>query len=68
MAANPAPAYRAAYDAKIPFRLSVVKSESRMDATIRPSDIDEALGAARGILFGLLLCAPFWVGLFVVLF
>jgi hypothetical protein len=62
MAAYPTPVFGAAYEAKIPFGGNVVKSVPRMEATRFDADIGDGCGAARGILFGLLLCTPFWVG------
>ena len=66
MATSPMPAYRAA-DA-IPFRGSAVTAVPRMTATTLDADIDDGLGAARGMLVGLLPCAPFWVGVYAMLF
>jgi len=67
MATSPMSAYRHA-EAKIPFRVSLVTSTPRMEPTNRDIDMDDGRGAARGILFGLLLCAPFWVGVYAMLF
>ena len=67
MATSPMSAYRVA-EAEIPFRVSAVASVPRMRATTLDADIDDGSGAARGILFGLLLCGPFWVGVYVMLF
>ena len=39
-----------------------------MEATGLDADIGDGCGAARGILFGLLLCVPFWVGVYLMLF
>jgi len=39
-----------------------------MTATTLDADIDDGRGAARGILVGLLLCVPFWVGVYAMLF
>ena len=62
MAASPAPVYRVAHEAKILWRVSGVP---RIKATSLHAD---ECGAARGILFGLLLCAPFWVGVYLLVF
>ena len=67
MATSTMPAYRAA-DAEIPFRGSAVTSLPRMTATTLDAAIDDGLDAARGILVGLLLCAPFWAGVYAMLF
>ena len=66
MATSPMPAYRAT-DAEIPFRRSAVTSVPRMTATALDADIDDGRGAARGILVGLLLSVPFWVGVYAML-
>jgi hypothetical protein len=60
-------AYRVA-EAEIPFRVSVVTSVPRMEATSLDTDFRNGCDAAQGILLGLLLCAPFWVGVYVMLF
>jgi hypothetical protein len=67
MATSPVLAYQAA-EAKIPFRVRVITSVPRIEPTTLDADIDDGCGAARGIPFGLLLCAPFWVGLYAILF
>jgi len=65
MATSPMSAYRLA-EAKIPFR--VVTSVPRTEPTNPDTDMDHGCGAARGILFGLLLCVPFWVGVYAMVF
>jgi hypothetical protein len=40
----------------------------RIEPTSPDTGIDDGRGAARGILFGLLLCAPFWVGVYALFF
>jgi len=67
MATRSMPTYGAA-DAEIPFRGSAVTSVPRMTATTLDADHDDESGAARGILVGLVLCAPFWVGVYAMLF
>ena len=67
MATSPMSAYRVA-EAKFPFRVSVMTSVPLIERTRPDTDIEDGRGAARGILFGLLLCVPFWVGVFAVLF
>jgi hypothetical protein len=57
-------AYRAADDAKSPFRLRVVTSVPYKTVTTLDAYIDDGLGAFRGIPLALLLCAPFWVGVY----
>ena len=64
MATYRTPAYGAAYEAKIPSGVNVAKFVPRMEATGLDADIGDGCGAARGILFGLLLCTPFWVGVY----
>jgi hypothetical protein len=68
MAASPAPVHRVAHEAKILWRVSGVKSVPRMEATSLDADFRNGSDAAQGILFGLLLCAPFWVGVYAILF
>ena len=60
-------AYRVA-EAEIPVRVSVVTSVPRLEATSLDTDFRNGCAAAQGILFGLLLCVPFWVGVYVMLF
>jgi hypothetical protein len=67
MATSPVSAYRVA-EAKIPFRITVVTSAPRIEPTPLDADTDDGRGAARGILFGVLLCSPFWVGVYAMLF
>jgi hypothetical protein len=67
MATSPMSADRAA-EVKTPFRVSVITSVPRIKPTTLDADINDGCGAARGILFGLLLCTPFWVGLYAMLF
>jgi hypothetical protein len=67
MATSPMSAHRVA-EATIPFRVSVVTSVPRIEPTTLDADIDDGCGAARGIFFGLLLCVPFWVGVYAMLF
>ena len=66
MATSPMRAYRAA-DAEIPFRGRSLTAVPRMTATTLDADIDDGRGAARGILVGLLLSVPFWVGVYAML-
>ena len=62
MATSPISAYRVAPE-EIPFRVNVVTSMPR------DADSDDGYSPARGILVGLLLCVPFWVGVvYVMLF
>jgi hypothetical protein len=67
MATSPMSAYRVA-EATIPVRVSVVTFVPRIEPTTLDADIDDGCGAARGILFGVLLCAPFWVGVSLMVF
>jgi hypothetical protein len=67
MATNAIPANLDAYEAEIPFRGSIVTSVPRIEPTV-DADLDDGCGAAQGILIGLLLCAPFWVGILAMLF
>jgi hypothetical protein len=60
--------YRVAHESQIPFGVNVVTSVPRIESTGPDARIDDGCGAARGIFFGLLLCAPFWVGVYVMLF
>ena len=64
MAASLAPVYRVAHEAKTLCRVGAVTSVPRITATSLHADTVDRCGAARGILFGLLLCAPFWVGIY----
>ncbi len=68
MATGAMSAYRVAHESQIPLRVSVVISVPRIEATSSETGIDDGRGAARGILVGLLLCAPFWVGVYALLF
>jgi hypothetical protein len=68
MAARPTPVYRPAHEAEMFFRLGVVTTVPRREATRLDDDIANRLGAAGGILFGVLLCSPFWVGVYAMLF
>ena len=68
MANSPMAAYRAVDESQIPFRVSVVTSVPRIEPRSPDNDIDDGRGAARGILVGLLLCVPFWVGVYAMLF
>ena len=56
-----------AYDAEIPFIRVASKPVRRIPAT-DPLDAHDPLGASRGILFALLLCVPFWVGVTLMVF
>jgi hypothetical protein len=67
MATKAMSAYRGA-EVKTPFRVSVITSVPRSEPTTLDADIDDGCGAARGILFALLLGAPFWVGLYAIIF
>jgi hypothetical protein len=67
MASSPMTTHRVAA-AKIPFRVSAVTSVPRIDPTSPHTHIDDGRSPARGILFGLLLCVPFWVGVLAILF
>ena len=60
-------AYRVA-EAEIPMRVSVVTSVPRMEATTFDDDFRNGLDAAQGIFVGLLLCVPFWVGVYLLIF
>ena len=66
VATSPMSASRVA-EAGIPFRVTAIESVARIEPTL-DADIDDRCGAARGLLFGLLLCAPFWVGVYAMLF
>ena len=68
MAASLAPAYRVAHEAKTLCRVSGVTSVPRITATSLHADMVGGCRAARGILFGLLFCAPFWVGIYLMVF
>ena len=68
MAARPTPLFRFAHEAKMALRVSVVTSVPRMEATRLDDDLVDPLRAAQGILFGLLLCSPVWVGVCAMLF
>jgi hypothetical protein len=68
MATGAMSAYRVDHESQIPFRSDVVTSVPRIEPTSSDTGIDDGRGAARGILFALLLCAPFWVGVCAMLF
>ena len=59
--------YRVAHEAKITCQRGV-KSVPRIAPISLHADSVDGCCAARGILFGLLLCAPFWVGLYLMVF
>ena len=67
MATSPLPAYRAA-EAKMPLQVGGITSVPRIEPMILDGDCYAGCDAARGILFGLLLCVPFWVGIYSMLF
>ena len=60
-------AYRVA-EAERPFQVRVVTSVPRMEATSLDTDFRTGGDVAQGIVLGLLLCAPFWVGVYVMVF
>ena len=67
MATSPMSAYRVA-EAKFSFRVSVMTWVALIEPTSPETDIEDGRGAARGILVGLVLCVPFWVGVYSLLF
>jgi hypothetical protein len=67
MATRAISAYRVA-EAKIPVGISAVASVPRMSAKTLDAKIHDGGGAARGIVFGLLLSSTFWVGVYAMLF
>ena len=67
MATTSMSSYRA-HEAEIPFRVTVITSVPRIEATGFDAEIVDPLAAARGILLGLLLCVPFWVGVYLLIF
>ena len=68
MATGAMSAYQVAHESQILFRVNVVTSVPRIERTSSDTGIDDGRGAARGILVALLLCAPFWVGVYAMLF
>ena len=68
MATDAMSAYRVARESQIPLRVNVVTSVPRIESTSPTAGIDDGCGAARGSLVGLLLCAPFWFGVYAMLF
>ena len=67
MATSPMLSYRVV-ETGIPFKVSVITAGPIIEPTISDTNIDDGRSAARGILFGVLLCAPFWVGVYAMLF
>jgi len=67
MATSPMAAYRVVEE-QIPSKISLGTSVPRIEVTTPDTGIDDGLGAARGILVGLVLCVPFWVGVYAMLF
>ena len=67
MATSPMSAYRVT-EAETPFWVSVVTPVPRFEATSPDTHIDDGLDAARGILVAFVLCVPFWVGVYAMLF
>ena len=67
MATSPMSAYRVA-EAEILFQVRFMTAVPVIEPTNRASDIEDGRGAARGILIGLVLCVPFWVGVYSLLF
>jgi hypothetical protein len=53
---------------EVSFRVSVMTSVPLIEPTRPDIDIEDGRGGAKGILFGLLLCEPFWVGVYALLF
>ena len=67
LSAGDAHVYRVAHEAKILGQRGV-KSVPRITATSLHADSVDGCCATRGILFGLFLCASFWVGLYLMVF
>jgi hypothetical protein len=67
MASDPMSAYRAP-EAEILRHDSVVSSVKLTEPTTLDANTDDGCGASRGFLFGLLLCAPVWVGIYRMVF
>ena len=69
MATSPLAPYRVADDeSQIRLQVSVVTSALRIESMTPDADFEDGRGAARGILVGLLLSVPFWVGVYAMLF
>jgi len=67
LSAGDAHVYRVAHEVKILGQRGV-KSVPRISATSLHADSVDGCCATRGILFGLFLCASFWVGLYLMVF
>ena len=68
MVAAPAQAYQSFSDADAPVIRHVGKVAAHIEAGDRSEEATDLCAPARGILVGLALCAPFWIGLYVMLF
>ena len=68
LVAAPAQAYRSFYDADAPVIRHVRTVAARIESGDRFGEANNSSAPARGILVGLILCAPFWIGLYVMLF
>ena len=67
MASSATHVHRAFYnDAEIPLAGPLLRVVPRV--TTDPADITDPMAAARGALLALLLCAPFWFGVSLILF
>jgi hypothetical protein len=67
MATRLARAHGAYDDAEMPFIRVASQPLRRIPAT-DPLDAHDPLTAARGTIFALLLCVPFWVGVYLIVF
>ena len=68
LVAAPAHAYQSFYDADAPVIRHVPKVAAHIEAGDWSEEAIDSSAPARGILVGLVLCAPFWIGLSVMLF
>ena len=68
LVAAPAQAYQSFYEADAPIVRHVRKVAAYTEPGDRSGEATYSSAPARGILVGLVLCAPFWIGLSVMLF
>jgi hypothetical protein len=68
LVAAPAHAYQSFYEADTPVVRHVRKVAARIEAGDRSEEAANSSAPARGILVGLALCAPLWIGLYVMVF
>jgi len=61
-------AYRVADASQTTVPVSVVTSALRIEPTSLDTDIEDARGAARGALVGVVLRVPFWIGVYAMVF